>query len=443
MPGKTREILHETGTIPRSGKREEPRARLLRPLALLPQIPWFPLLKLDTESLAITLLLGMLLGMIAISMDSTLPAMPAIQESFLASASEVQGVLGAVMLGFITGQIAAGPLADRFGRRPMLIAALGVYCTASLACALSASLWILCTARFAQGCAAVFGPVLVRAIVRDLHANEAAARLMGRVTMAFAILPILMPLIGGSLVTWTGWRSIFWMHTLMAATLVAAVIAAIPETAPAHRRGISLGRVLRDYLYLLGQKAFRAPTTLAVCSQMGVTAFVTNSALVAIPVLGLTPQEYGMMFSLVMVGYISGARVGARRVMRSGIPRMLNLGSIAAAMGGLLMAVLAIAGIQSSGAIAIPMALFMFGNGMLIPSTTAAALSPFPALAGLASSLQSIIHLSGGLVLAFVLSLASNGTTLPLAAAIGLCGLAQLGLERYYARHRAFEPVHL
>ena len=410
------------------------------PAAFLSCAP-IPPLKINTESLATTLLLGMLMGMIAISMDSTLPALPAIQESFAASAGEVQMVLGGIMLGFITGQIAAGPLADRFGRRPMLIASLSVYLAASIACAMSDTLWILCTARFAQGCAAVFGPVLVRAIVRDLHANEAAARLMGRVTMAFAILPILMPSLAGLLVTWAGWRAIFWMHTLMALALLAAVVAWLPETAPANRRGIALGRVLRDYFFLLGQKKYRAPTALAVCSQMGVTAFVTNSALVAIPVLGFTPQEYGLMFSLVMIGYISGARVGARKVMRAGIPRMLTLGSFAAAAGGLSMAALALADIQTGAAIAIPMAIFMFGNGILIPSTTAAALSPFPTLAGLGSSLQSIIHLTGGITLALILSLAFNGTTQPLAASIGLCGLAQLGLERYYSRHKAFEPA--
>ena len=105
------------------------------------------------------------------------------------------------------------------------------------------------------------------------------------------------------------------------------------------------------------------------------------------------------------------------------------------------MAALALADIQTGAAIAIPMAIFMFGNGILIPSTTAAALSPFPTLAGLGSSLQSIIHLAGGITLALILSLAFNGTTQPLAASIGLCGLAQLGLERYYSRHKAFEPA--
>lgn len=383
----------------------------------------------------------MLLGLIAISIDCTLPAMPAIQASFAAGAGEVQMVLGGVMLGFITGQIAAGPLADRYGRRPMLIAALALFLAASVACAVSPSLWILCTARFVQGCAAVFGPVLVRAIVRDLHVNEAAARLMGRVTLAFAILPILMPTLGGFLVTWAGWRAIFWTHALIALVLLASVIAHLPETAPVNRKRISLWQVLRNYGFLLGQKQYRAPTALAVCSQMGVTAFVTNSALVAIPVMGFTPQEYGFLFSLVMIGYISGARVGARRVMRVGIPRMLNMGSMAAAAGGLSMTALAMANIQSGAAIGIPMAIFMFGNGMLIPSTTAAALSPFPALAGLASSLQSIIHLFGGILLAFAVSLAFDGTTLPLAASIGICGITQLGLERYYARHNAFAPV--
>lgn len=142
-------------------------ARLRRACHVPRGISPIPLLKIDTESLAITLLLGMLMGMVAFSMDSALPALPAIQESFAASAGEVHMVLGGIMLGFITGQIVAGPLADRFVRRPMLIVALSLFFAASLACALSESLWILCTSRFAQACAAVFGPVPVRAIVLE------------------------------------------------------------------------------------------------------------------------------------------------------------------------------------------------------------------------------------------------------------------------------------
>lgn len=387
------------------------------------------------------MLLGMLLGLSSISIDSTLPALPAIQQSFSASAGEVQMVLSGIMMGFVTGQIAAGPLADRFGRRPMLIAALSLYFVAALACDLSESLPILCAARFVQGCAAVFGPVLVRAIVRDLHANEAAARLMGRVTLAFAVLPILMPLLGGLLVSWAGWRSIFWMQTVFALLLLAAVVARLPETAPPNRQSIALGAVLRNYAFLLGQKKYLAPTALGLCSSMGVFAFITNSALVVIPVLGLTPREYALLYALVMIGYICGARVGTRHVMRRGIPRMLMLASVAAAVGGVLMAGLALAGTQSAGAIGIPMAIFMFSNGLLSPSTSAAALSPFPELAGLASSLQSIIQLVGGTALGLALSFWFNGTSLPLATAIGVCGLAQLGFERYYSRHRAFAPA--
>ena len=398
-------------------------------------------MKINTDSLALTLLLGMLLGLISIAIDSTLPALPAIQQSFSASTGEVQMVLGGIMMGFVTGQIAAGPLADRFGRRPMLIAALSLFFAASLACALSESLLILCTARFVQGCAAVFGPVLVRAIVRDLHANEAAARLMGRVTIAFAIMPILMPLLGGLAVTWQGWRAIFWMHTFFALLLLAAVVARLPETAPQNRQSLALKAVLRNYAYLLGQKKYLAPTVLGVCSSMGVFAFITNSALVVIPVLGFTPREYALLLALVMIGYISGARVGTRQVMRQGIPRMLTIASACAAAGGVLMAGLALAGIQSAGAIVVPMAIFMFSNGMLTPSTSAAALSPFPQMAGLASALQMIIQLVGGTALGLALSLWFDGTSTPLAAAIGICGLAQLGLERYFARHQAFAPT--
>ena len=396
---------------------------------------------LNTESKALTLLLGMLLGLVSACIDSTLPALPAIQVSFSASASEVQMVLSGVMMGFVTGQIAAGPLADRFGRRPMLIAALSVFFAAALACAVSESLPVLYAARFAQGCAAVFGPVLARTIVRDLHANEAAARLMGRVTLAFAVMPILMPLLGGQLVGLAGWRSVFWMQSAFALLLLAAVIARLPETAPPNRQSIALRDILRNYAFLLGQKKFLAPTALGLFSSMGVFAFVTNSALVVIPVLGLTPREYSLLFALVMIGYLSGARVGMRNVMRRGIPRMLTLASVAAAAGGVLMAALALAGIQSAAAIGIPMAIFMFSNGMLSPSTSAAALSPFPHLAGMASSLQAVIQLVGGTALGLALSFCFNGTSLPLAGAMGICGVAQLCLERYYTRQRAFAPA--
>ena len=382
----------------------------------------------------------MLMGLISISLDSMLSALPAIQQDYAASPGEVQMVLSAIMMGFITGQIAAGPLADRFGRRSMLIAALSLYFVAALTCALAGSLTILCAARFVQGCAGVFGPVLVRTIVRDLHANEAAARLMGRVTLAFAVMPILMPLLGGLLMSVQGWRSIFWMQTVFALLLLAAVIARLPETAPPNRQSISLGAVLRNYTYLLGQKKYLAPTLLGLCSSMGVFAFVTNSALVIIPVLGLTPREYALLFALVMIGYISGARVGTRHVMRQGIPRMLTLASVAAAIGGALIAGLALAGMQSAAAFGIPMAIFMFSNGLLSPSTSAAALSPFPKIAGMASALQSIIHLVGGTALGLALSFWFDGSCVPLASAIGICGIAQLGLERYYSRHQAFSP---
>ncbi|MFM9969373.1 MAG: multidrug effflux MFS transporter [Burkholderiales bacterium] len=395
----------------------------------------------NPNSPALQVLLGGVMSILPLALDSTLPALPAIQESFLASATEVQATVSAYLVGVATSQLLYGPLADRFGRRPVLICALGAYVAAAVLSALAAtlaySLSTFVVLRFVQGAAAVCGPVLARTIVRDLAADELAARLLARITLAFAVATIIGPLLGGALVTVAGWASIFWMLAAWGALLFAGVAWRLPETAPEERQAIAPARVAANFALLLSQRAFLAPTVLALASQLGVFVFVTNSALVLVPVLGYTPAQYALLFALVMLGHIAGVQIANRLVLRHGIVAMLHAGAQFAGVGGALLALLGLFEVRSGAWLAPAMALVMLGNGLIMPNATAAAMSRFPLIAGAAASLQAMAYQVGGAVVGLLVSLLFDGTPRPLFFAVALCSLAALALERWLFRSNA------
>jgi MFS transporter, DHA1 family, multidrug resistance protein len=200
-------------------------------------------------------------------------------------------------------------------------------------------------------------------------------------------------------------------------------------------------RTGRNFLYLLSQRGFIVPSALACASQMGVYAFVTNSALVVVPLLGYTPSQYAVLFSLVMLGHIIGAQFGSRKVMRHGIARMLQIGAAASIVGGIVLAALSWLHIDHGVALALPMALYMLGNGLIMPSASAAALTPFPKIAGAASSLLAMMYLLGGAILGVVISALFDGTSRPLCTAIGLCGIVLYTAERLSSRRHLIRPL--
>ncbi len=394
-------------------------------------------MKADPGSTALTLLLGAFMSILPLALDSTLPALPAIQQAFAASSAEVQLAVTAYIFGITGGQLLYGPLSDRYGRRPVLLGALAVYAGAAALSSVAASLAFLVGLRFLQGFAAACGPVLARTIVRDLASNEAAARLMSRVMLVFAVATIVGPLMGGVLVSLGGWPSIFWTLAAVGLALFAAAYWRLPETAPPDRQGLGPAQLARNFAHLLSRRSFLAPTVVALVSQIGVFAFVTNSALVVVPVLGYTPGEYGLLFGLIMIGHIIGVQIGNRRVLRDGIPRMLHAGAVVSCIGGVLIAWLSWRGVSGGAAFAIPMGLFMIGNGLIMPNASAAALSPFPRIAGCAASLQAMLYLMGGAATGLAVSALFDGTSRPLCTVIGLSGIAVLLVERAFSGGRA------
>jgi DHA1 family bicyclomycin/chloramphenicol resistance-like MFS transporter len=198
----------------------------------------------------------------------------------------------------------------------------------------------------------------------------------------------------------------------------------LPETLPMPRDTAGTRSSAPGFAGLLGRRAFVAPFLVMLGAQLGIIAFVTNSAVVLIRGFGLTPWQYSLVFAGVMLGQISGAFASSRLVTRRGIGSMLRFGSSLAACSGLVLAALAWMDVRHWGAVAGPMCAFLFASSFIIPNATAAALSPFPESSGSASSLIGALAFGIGALLSAVLGLMFDGSARPMASATALGGVA-------------------
>jgi DHA1 family bicyclomycin/chloramphenicol resistance-like MFS transporter len=388
-------------------------------------------------SLALTLLLGVLMALPALGTDLFLPALPVLAQALGADVAAAQLTLTTYFIGLAMGQVLWGPLSDRFGRKPVLIAGLALLLASSLAAASMDSVGAVIAARLVQGLATSSGAVIVRSIVRDLYAHEQAARLLASITIVFSIVPIAAPLAGAAIVGSGGWETVFWSLALAAALLIGAAGAGLRETAPPQRRSIHPRLIARTFASILREPRFVAPFLLILCAQIGILAWVSNSAFTLVSGLGVTVAAYSLMFAGVMLGQISGAWSSSRLVLRLGIPRMLRSGAALMLAGGLSAAALAWTGVAHWLAVVMPFFAFLFGSALIVPNATASALSPFPASAGSASSLIGAIAFSAGALVSVILGAAFDGSARPMASVAALAGIGAFIFERFLLRGKA------
>ena len=387
-----------------------------------------------TASLFLTVLLGVLIGLTALGMDMFLPAVPAIAGAFGAEPGSAQLAVTTYLVGLAIGQFAWGPLSDRFGRKPVLLGGLGLFVASSLACSMAASLQEVVLLRFAQGIGMSSGPVIARSVVRDLYAREQAAHLLGKMMVVFGFVPVAGPLVGAQMLSWTGWNGVFWLYAAIALALLFTTALGFRETAPAERPPVSPARIAASYALLLGDRRFIAPLVTMLCAQMGIIAFVSNSPLVMVQALGLTPTAFSVLFATVMLGQMGGGYFGARLVMRLGIERLVRIGAALALAGGALLAALAYGGVAHWSAIVVPMLAYILGCAFIVPNATATALSPFPRIAGAASSLLGAFPFGLGALISAALGAAFDGTARPMALAIAIAGAGAFAAERVLFR---------
>jgi len=383
------------------------------------------------------------LGPLAI--DMYLPALPAMGEALSADTGQVQLTLSIYMVGFALAQLICGPLADRFGRKPIMIGGFLLFAIASVVCALATNIETLILCRFLQALGGSAGPVLGRAAVRDIYSPRDAARIMAILASIMALAPAVAPTLGGFMVVSLGWSSIFL--ALGGYALIMAVVAAvgIPEPMrPENRQSLRIGSLWKNYRAIASDISFLGYTLTNSLTFAGLFAFLSGSSFVLIDFLGVEPQYFGLFFACIVTGYIGG-NLTAVGLGRSLTPdQILIRGLIVAVAGGSLMAALATAHIYNVWAVILPQSLLMVGVGMVLPQTMAGALANFPSMAGSASALFGFTQMVVAATVGALVGHFHNGTSLVMAGIIATCAIGALGSYLLLVqRHPApgFEPA--
>jgi len=386
------------------------------------------------RSRALPVLLTAIVGLGALSIDMFLPSLPAMMTAFGSDAATAQLTVTLFLAGLAASQLGWGPLSDRFGRRRVLLAGLAVYAAAGTACAFAPTMPLLIAARVVQALGAGSGPVIARAIVRDLYEPQRAARVLAAMGTAQALTPILAPILGGFVHVLAGWRAVFLVLGGFGAAFVLTAWRIVPETnvytgARAAGEGGRLAALLRHPRYA----AYVAAAALMFSGQF---AFITGSSFALIAILGVSPTVYGICFGAVAGGLMAGNAVSVRLGPRLGIEAMIRGGTIIGAGAGLVMAALAWLGARSVPTVIGPMFAYAFGLGWVLPNAMAGAIGPFPRMAGLAAAGAGFVQLTGSALYAIAVSHTYDGTLRPMTTAVATAGVAALATFAWLSRRR-------
>jgi MFS transporter, DHA1 family, multidrug resistance protein len=369
-----------------------------------------------------------------------LPALPAIGRDLAATPAAVQLSLSSFFLGFGVGQLVWGPLGDRFGRRGPIVAGIALYIAGCVACALSSDVDHLVLWRFVQAFGACAAPVLARAMVRDLFPQDQAARMLSLMMLIMGIAPMVAPLLGGQVLVWSGWRAIFWGLAAFG-LIVLAGLYTIPESLSLDkRRRAGIGDMVTGYFRLLGNRAYLAYTLSGAFFTGGMFTYIAATPFVYIEYFGISPQLYGLLFGVNVVGMMVFNVVNRRLVLAIGSDRSLVWGALACAGFGLILAVLGATGSFGLLGIVVPLFFYLAMMGLVGANAMAGAMSVVPGMAGAASGLAGTVQFGIGAAASALVGWLSDGTPVPMALVIGAmavcCALSALALPK-----RAVETV--
>ena len=359
---------------------------------------------LQPGTFGLTLLLAMLTALGPLSMDMYLPSLPDIAHVLGAPVARTQLTISSYLIGFAVGQMIYGPLSDRFGRRPVLLAAVALYLASTLACAAAQSVDLLIAARLLQGISGSGAIVLARAIVRDVYSGVQAARELSLMGSISATAPIVAPMIGGVLQAGFGWRANFICMSVggLIALLVAGRL--LPETLRPDNRAspLSFFSMMRGYGAVARHRGFLVYLGIITTTYAGLFAWVSGASVVLQGVYGLSAVAFGFTFALGAAGYMLGAMIATRLVVRLGLDRTIGVGVVVIAAGGLSLALAVATGVPGLWLVA-AMALYLAGVGLAMPQAMAGALTPFPDRAGTAASLMGLVQQALAAVIAAVI----------------------------------------
>ena len=380
-----------------------------------PALPYAPLIALLTALAAI----GML------STNIYLPAMPVIGEALRTDADTVRLTLTVYLAVFALCQLVAGPLSDRYGRRPVLMAGLMLFFAATLVCATAQTVEMLILGRALQAIGACVASVIGRAMARDLFEGAHLSKALGLIMTGVAVAPGFGPLLGGLLQQGFDWRAPFYAVALFGLAILLLVLRLLGETRPAPLATPRLRAAFAAYAALLASPLFQAPALATTAALGALFAFFAGAPALFIAQYGQSPTEFGLTSSFTVFAVFAGGFSAPKLMRRLGARKAMRLGFGVLALGGALL--LAQTALLPGLWLAIAALLvFLFGIGVVNPLTVAAALQPFPQQAGTASALIGALQMAGATVGAMLVNLLPLPGNQAMPAAMLL--LALLGL---------------
>ena len=371
----------------------------------------------------LVILLGAVTAFAPVSIDMYLPALPILGAEFGASPGHVQLSVASFFLGLAVGQGFYGPLSDRFGRTRPLYAGLLLFVLASIGCALTPSMDFLIVMRFFQALGACSGQVISRAIVRDLFEPREAVQVFSLLVLVMGVSPVLAPLVGGQILQWFPWRSIFWVIATLGAAGLAGSLLRLHDTHKGERKTLAIGNVLRTYIDLACDRSFLGYVLTGGMAMAGMFAYIVGSPYVFIEHFHVTTAHFGYFFGINALGLVLAAQVNARLVRHFSSDAIIRKVLAVQLVSGLILFAGAWTGFLQLYGIAALLFIYVSSVGCLFPNITAMAMAPQGARAGSASALIGVIQFGLAAASASLIGAANSGAAIPVATLIGACSV--------------------
>ena len=396
------------------------------------------------EGVAFVLTLGGLAAVTATAVDIFLPAQPSIGTAFGLPSSAGGALVSAYFLGYGPGMMLWGPLADRFGRLPPLYVSLAAFVILAAVCATTDSFEVLVVARCLQGVAGGGGPVIARAIARDMGGGARTIRLLTTVTAILSAAPLLSPIVGSGLLIVFEWPSVFWALMVFGAVIALATFLFVPETRPQADGGaVRFPPILSAVNALFRSRDFVVGTMLTATVFGGYAVLLSIGASVAEVPYGIPPQLFGFLFAIAAVALVIGSVCARLVAPRLGLERVVTTGAVIAGLAGAGLLIVG-AGAPSLAVLWTAVAVYLLAFGMLFPTGTAKALEPAGRMAGLGASLTGAMQMLTGAAAATLGAALFDGSHVALSTPMGIAGLLCLliRLADLATNQRRTNPSH-
>jgi len=359
-----------------------------------------------------------------------LPALPAIASAMGTTAAAAQLLISLSLVAIAFGNLVIAPLSDRYGRRPVVLAGLGLFVAGSLGGIVAPTMHLLVVARIVQAFGGGAAMAVMRATIMDFFGPARAASAIAATATAILIAPMLAPTLGGLVIEWSDWRAVFALSGLLGGVVMLFAARKLVETRPASRAAGLSPRPWSSYRKLFRSRAYLTYLAFGSSMMSMIYTFITGAPYIAIDVLRLSPSRLGFLLFFPAVASFTGFLIASRAANQMGGLRLMQTGALFAFAGTAALVTFSLTGVWHPLAMFVPGMLIGFANALATPNSTTAAITRHPEIAGAASGMLGFVHLLVAAAATQLVAFFANHSPVPLAATLmGLCLVALFALR--------------